>query len=97
MEFEAAKQKVYEFINNRFDSDDDELVICSERIIKTDFGWIFPYDSKKYLETEELIHAPLGNPPIIFDNRDETIHRTGSSHGVDYYIDLHRKNYIPNS
>ena len=96
MEYEAAKQQVYEFINNRFDSD-DELVICSEGIIKTDFGWVFPYNSKKYLETEELSHALVGNAPIIFDNRDETIHITGTSNDAYYYIDLDRKNYISNS
>lgn len=94
MEYEVAKQQVYEFINNRFDSD-DELVIDGEEIIETDFGWVFSYDSKKFLETGELIYASVGNAPIIFDNRDETIHVTGTAHDVDYYIDQHKKDYTP--
>ena len=94
MEYEVAKQRVYEFINNRFDSD-DELVIDDEGVIKTNFGWVFPYDSKKFLELGELIYALVGNAPIIFDNRDQSIHITGTAHGVDYYINQHQELYNP--
>ena len=98
MKYEAAKNLVYEFINSRYeDNDDDEFVIVEGQIIETEFGWVFPYDSKKFLESGELIDAVLGNSPIIFDNRDETIHITGTSHGVEYYIDRHKKYYVPKS
>lgn len=94
MKYEIAKKLVSEFINNRFNSN-DELVIDNEAVIETDFGWVFPYDSKKFLESGELIYASVGNAPIIFDNRDETIHITGTAHDVDYYIIRHKENYTP--
>ncbi|MBE9213684.1 hypothetical protein IQ247_13585 [Plectonema cf. radiosum LEGE 06105] len=96
MEYEVAKQRVHKFINDRFDSD-DELIIEDEGIIETDFGWVFPYDSKKFLESGELIYASVGNAPIIFDNRDESIHITGTAHDVDYYINQHQEYYNPQS
>ncbi|OUC16483.1 MAG: hypothetical protein B0A82_01415 [Alkalinema sp. CACIAM 70d] len=95
MKYEAAKKLVSEFINLRLESDEDEFVIDDEEVIETDFGWVFPYNSKKFLESGELIYALVGNAPIIFDNRDETIHITGTSHDVDYYIDQHKTTYIP--
>ena len=51
--------------------------------------------SKKFLETEELIYAAIGNSPIIFDNRDDSIHITGTAHDITFYIEQHRNEYIP--
>ena len=94
VQYEAAKQKVSDFITDRFD-DRDDLVIIDDKIIETEFGWVFPYNSKKFLETGQLIYALAGNAPIIFDNRDETIHIAGTAHDVEHYVDIHRKNYVP--
>lgn len=94
MKYEAAKQKVSEFANNDLD-DEDELTISDEGTFETEFGWVFPCNSKKFLESGELSYTLLGNAPVIFDNRDETIHVTGTAYGIDRYIDLHRKNYMP--
>jgi hypothetical protein len=97
MEYQAAKKIVFDFINTRCASVDDEFIIIDDQVIATEFGWVFPYNSKKFLETKELIYAVLGNAPIIFDNRDDSIHITGTSHGMAFYIEQHRNNYIPES
>ncbi|HEY9692856.1 MAG TPA: YrhB domain-containing protein [Oculatellaceae cyanobacterium] len=98
MEYQAAKKIVFDFINTSFDSvDDDEYVIIDDEITATEFGWVFSYQSKKFLETNELIYAVVGNSPIIFDNRDDSIHITGTSHDITFYIEQHRNNYIPES
>jgi Immunity protein 35 len=95
MEYQVAKNLVHHFINNRYNSNDDELVIIEDNIIETEFGWVFPYNSRRYLKTKKLTDALVGNSPIIFDNRDESIHVTGSSRPPSFYIDKHRENYIP--
>ncbi|MCY1556249.1 Immunity protein 35 [compost metagenome] len=95
MDYLSAKQCVKKFINDRY-SGSDELVILDAETIERSFGWIFFYDSKKFIETGELTYALAGNAPIIFDNRDGTIHVTGTSTGIDFYIAKHQENYVPN-
>jgi hypothetical protein len=97
MEYQTAKKIIFDFINTRFDSADDEYVIIDEEVTETEFGWVFPYQSKKFLETEELIYAAIGNAPIIFDARDDSIHVTGTAHAISFYIEQHRNEYIPAS
>jgi hypothetical protein len=54
-----------------------ELAILSEHTIETDFGWVFFWNSKKYLETDEFQYALAGNAPLIVDRRDGCILRPG--------------------
>jgi len=44
------------------------LVIAG--ITEHDFGWVFFYDTKEYLETNDVTHALAGNAPLIVDRTD---------------------------
>lgn len=94
MNYLSAKECVRKYLADRFGGDLD-FVIKDDESIETPFGWIFCYDSRMFVETGELIYALAGNAPIIFDNRDESIHITGSSRGIDFYVGEHLKNYKP--
>lgn len=65
---------------------DDELVICDSETIERDFGWVFIYTSKRFLETGDYRHIPFGNAPIIVDRSDGTLHPTGTNRPVEEYI-----------
>jgi hypothetical protein len=65
---------------------DDELVIRDDRTIERDFGWVFFYTSRRFLETGDIRHVPLGNAPIIVDRIDATLHPTGTDQPVEEYI-----------
>ncbi len=45
----------------------NELVIVDSSTLTEDFGWVFFYTSKKFLETSEIKYAIGGNAPIIVD------------------------------
>ena len=49
-------------------------------------GWVFHYQSKRYLESGEIGHAFAGNAPILIDARDGSLHITGTAHPTDYYL-----------
>jgi Immunity protein 35 len=49
-------------------------------------GWVFHYQSKRYLESREIGHAFAGNAPILIDARDGSLHITGTAHPNDYYL-----------
>ncbi len=57
---------------------DDEVVVVEPRTIERDFGWVFSYESRKALETNDIRYALSGNGPIIVDRYDGSLHRFGS-------------------
>ncbi|MGI9278035.1 MAG: YrhB domain-containing protein [Endozoicomonas sp.] len=97
MEYSEAKKIVLEFINERYGNGDDELVIVDEDVVEIEVGWVFCYDSKIFLETQQLAYAIAGNAPVLFDNRDETLHVTGTAKPLDKYIQDHISSYNPQS
>lgn len=80
---ELVQAEVDKFNQNM---DDDELVICDNKTIERDFGWVFIYTSKRFLETGDYQHIPFGNAPIIVDKVDGTLHPTGTNRPVEEYI-----------
>lgn len=69
----------------------EPLLLHEPSILEKAFGWVFFYDSKKYLETEDFGAKLLGNAPFIVDKRNGSIHVTGTAFPVEHYlIDLER-------
>ena len=62
------------------------LALMDEETISGDFGWVFFYQSKAYLESGNLSDMLLGNAPIIVSRLDGTLHQTGTEHSVEVYI-----------
>ena len=66
--------------------ENDVPIIIDEITIERDFGWVFFYDSRRYLETKEFGYMLVGNAPIIVNKFDATLHYTGTAYNIDYYI-----------
>ena len=72
-----------------------ELAILDEHTIETDFGWVFFWNSKKYLETDEFQYALAGNAPLIIDRRDGSIHKTSTAEPIEEIIERYRRTHTP--
>jgi hypothetical protein len=70
-----------------------ELAILGENTIETDFGWVFFWNSKKYVETNEVRYALAGNAPLIVDRRDGSIHETSTAEPIEEMIERYRRNH----
>jgi hypothetical protein len=70
-----------------------EVVILDEHTIETDFGWVFFWNSKKYMETGEFQYALAGNAPLIVDRRDGSVHLTSTAYPVEEIIENYRKSH----
>lgn len=64
----------------------EPLLLHEPSILERAFGWVFFYDSKKYLETEDLYAKLLGNAPFIVDKRNGSIYITGTAYPIEYYL-----------
>jgi hypothetical protein len=56
-----------------------DLALVLEDTVEFDLGWIFLWDSKKFLETHDFSEALAGNAPMIVDRRDGSVHQTSTA------------------
>lgn len=64
-----------------------DVVLREDRTIERPFGWVFFYESGKYLETGDEHFAALGNSPLFVDRRDGSLHVAGTARRIIYYIE----------
>jgi Immunity protein 35 len=68
-----------------------EVAIRDEFTRETDFGWVFFYNSKRYIETGVFSYALAGNAPVIVDRRDGSVTSTATAVPVEVSIERYRK------
>lgn len=51
----------------RRDSSDNPSIVIDKHTIEKAYGWIFFFDSKKFMETGALKYALVGNGPVVVD------------------------------
>ena len=61
------------------DDPDDPFVVVDEDTIEKPFGWVFFYDSKKFLETGVFSYRLAGNGPAIVNKHDGTVEFFGTN------------------
>lgn len=57
---------------------DEELAIAPN-IIEKPYGWVFYFNSKKFLESGDASHALYGAGPVIVNKNDGTVNFCGTS------------------
>lgn len=67
------------------------FVILEQQTISEEFGWVFFYQSQKYVETGEFRHKLAGNAPFIIDRETGSLHVTGTARPTEFYINNYKK------
>ena len=88
---EEARAIALREILKRWEIEDDEPVIVDEDTIEEDFGWVFFYESRIYVETQIFSYCLAGNAPIMVNRRDGSVVVTGTDRPLDLYIEEYRK------
>ncbi|MEP2151701.1 MAG: YrhB domain-containing protein [Roseobacter sp.] len=68
----------------------DDVEIYDDPIVECQFGWVFGYQSKRYIQTGHILDALAGNAPILIDKNKASLHVLGTAHPIEYYL----KNYL---
>lgn len=69
-----------------------DLVLVGEETLTEGFGWVFFYNSAKWLETGDIRYAIAGNAPFIVDANDGSVSEMGTAEPIEVYIDEYREN-----
>jgi hypothetical protein len=64
---ETAKKMATDFINmeSSGNGDENKWVIIDEYTLEKPYGWIFSYNSHRFLETGDYSYSVVGNGPVI--------------------------------
>lgn len=85
---EEAKELVYARINaeNPYAKQVLELVIIDDETIEKEYGWVFFYQTKKYLKTGNIVDSLVGNAPYIVNKYTGELIETGTANPIEEYI-----------
>lgn len=72
-----------------------QVAILDDHTITQDFGWVFFYESIKFLNSGDSTHALVGNAPIIVSRRDGQLHSTGTAEPIEAYIENFKRSGSP--
>ncbi|MBV9773515.1 MAG: hypothetical protein JO040_06170 [Gemmatimonadetes bacterium] len=84
----TARARAYETINrpDPYWPDRPEMVILDRLTIEKPYGWVFFYDSARYLETGSISDALAGNAPVLVTADRGEVHVIGTAHSVEHYL-----------
>jgi oxalate decarboxylase/phosphoglucose isomerase-like protein (cupin superfamily) len=63
-----------------------ELILIKKSEVKKEYGKIYYYNTKKFIETREFEYALLGNAPFLVEKATGKIIVFGTSQPKEYYI-----------
>ena len=83
-----TKNDAYSLVEAEFtqyESDGDPVILKAETL-EYSWGWVVFYQSKKYIETNDIRYALAGNAPYIVNRQTGEIELTGTALPVEEYI-----------
>jgi Immunity protein 35 len=91
---ETAEKLATEFINSSSIDEEinNDLIIVDKATIEKPYGWIFSYDSRKFLETGDFTYSILGNGPIVVDKETMEVRELGGGPYVERFIAEYEEN-----
>jgi len=88
----TAKKLVEDYVNTSYHQEGDSLVILDDETIEKDYGWIFFYTSRRYLETNRISYMLAGNGPIIVERENGTLTQLSASLPLEESISSYEAN-----
>ena len=70
----------------------EEVQILDDATIGKEWGYIFFYQSIKYIKSGDFRDMLAGNAPYIINKHNGEIIVTGTTHDLDFYIEEYEKN-----
>lgn len=90
-EMQEAIKKIETYLNNTMKLEDDSILLLTDMTIEKEKYYVFFYNSKKYVETEDMAYALAGNAPVILNKETGMIVATGTAYPVEYYMEEYEK------
>ncbi len=83
---EPEARRIAEEWVRRHVSVEEDAIIDESQTMEEPFGWVYFYNSRRYLETGDFRDQLIGNAPIVVDRSSGTIHGTGTAKPLEEYL-----------
>ena len=80
---ESARLLILERLNGGRPPEESFVVT---KILEEEFGWVFFYASKKFMETQDLKFLLAGGGPAVVEKEDGSIHFLGTAKRPEIFI-----------
>lgn len=80
----------------RMSAPDNPFVVVEKSTIERPFGWVFFYNSKKYIETGAFRHRLAGNGPVIVNKETRGVEFYGARKPVQEVIEDYERGLADN-
>lgn len=77
--YHEARNKVIAILRGRQIGGLEGVVILDSMTIAKPYGWVFFYNSKKFVDTGDKIYSLVGGGPIVVISSTEEVHELGST------------------
>jgi hypothetical protein len=67
--------------------DQSDIIIREDMIIKKPYGWLFFYQTKRYLETKQSEYAIIGDHPFIVEKSTGRVAHLRGRANIDFPFD----------
>lgn len=84
-------QQAYDLINDMMI---DDHVILEEYIIEKEYGWVFFYQSKRYIETSDINFALAGNCPMLVEKETGRVYEFPTHTSVEECLREYEKKHL---
>lgn len=91
IEFIDAKAKARNALNQIEGESGIALTFLEENTLSFEYGWVFFYQSKEFVETQNPGMMIGGNAPILVDKYDGNVFFTGTRKDIEEYIEIFSK------
>ena len=82
-----AEGIVQHYLRNQERLGAPKLVLLKNETIEREFGWIFFYQSERYLEKGNFSDILAGNAPLVVTRSDGRLHETGTAYPLEHYLE----------
>lgn len=87
MTYEDAKIAAFKEFSRLCNLSQDELVILENKTICKPYGWILFFNTKRYIETANVVYALGGNGPVVVESTTGCITPLGTARPLEDEID----------
>ncbi len=79
MDRRTAQEAIVRTLEARGVGAPEGVLVLEPATIEKPYGWVFFYNSRRYVETGNMIHALIGHGPVIFVAKTGEIIELGST------------------
>lgn len=84
-------RKIAEDWVGRYPAEEDDAIVLEGDPREEPFGWVFFYNSRRFLETEDYSYALMGNAPIVVMRDSGEVRGTGTAKPLEEYLEEFRR------